>query len=156
MIGNGVPQSALRGSPFAVPPGSVTAEALREAQTRAETAKTPATGQRPGARPPTAWRLTTVLKATARLLVPLLRILLPPGGRHRLDELRPAVQSPPEPRVPALSGEAIGIVRPYLIAYERRQEARWQHARCRALWLAVHGVDTGPGLIHGVKVVGRA
>ncbi|MBT2528101.1 hypothetical protein J7E91_22455 [Streptomyces sp. ISL-99] len=27
-----------------------------------------------------------------------------------------------------------------------------QRARRRALWLAVHGVDVGPRLIHGVEV----
>jgi hypothetical protein len=48
-------------------------------------------------------------------------------------------------------------VRPYLEAHERRErarreEARHQRARRRALWLAVHGVDFGPSLIHGVKV----
>lgn len=97
-----------------------------------------------------------MLKGTARLLLPLLRLLLPPGGRHRLDEPRLSVQSPPEPRVPALSGEAIGIVRPYLVAHERRREAQRQRARRRALWVAVHGVDIGPRLTHGVKVADHA
>lgn len=97
-----------------------------------------------------------MFKGTARLLLPLLRLLLPPGGRHRLDESHLSVQSPPEPRVPALSGEAIGIVRPYLVAHERRRAAQQQRARRRVLWLAVHGVDIGPRPMHGVKVANRA
>ncbi|MEV8319481.1 hypothetical protein AB0Q95_35520 [Streptomyces sp. NPDC059900] len=58
----------------------------------------------------------------------------------------------PLPRVPVLRGEDIGLVRPYLVAFERRQEERRQRARRRELWLAVHGVDIGPRLIHGVEV----
>lgn len=34
----------------------------------------------------------------------------------------------------------------------RREEARRQRARRRTLWLAVHGVDVGPRVIHGVEV----
>lgn len=44
------------------------------------------------------------------------------------------------------------MVRPYLLAHEEREEARRQRARRRALWLAVHGVDIGPRLIHGMEV----
>lgn len=44
------------------------------------------------------------------------------------------------------------MVRPYLVAHELREEGRRQRARRRALWLAVHGVDIGPCLIHGVEV----
>ncbi|NUK26074.1 hypothetical protein HRW16_31770 [Streptomyces lunaelactis] len=44
-------------------------------------------------------------------------------------------------------GEDSPLVRPYLVAHERQQQARR-----RALWLAVHGVDIGPGWIHGVQV----
>ncbi len=93
-----------------------------------------------------------VFQATARLLLPLLRLLLPAAGRHRATGARPSAPSTGAPRVPALSGEAIGLVRPYVIAHERRQEAQRQRARRRALWLAVHGVDIGPRLIHGVEV----
>ncbi|WP_456203090.1 hypothetical protein [Streptomyces sp. LZ34] len=49
------------------------------------------------------------------------------------------------------TGEA-PLVRPYVVAQERRVEARRQRARRRALWLALHGVDIGPRLIHGVEV----
>lgn len=44
------------------------------------------------------------------------------------------------------------MVRPYLAAHEQREEARRQQARRRALRLAVHGVDIGPRVIHGVEV----
>ncbi|MFC7306279.1 hypothetical protein ACFQVC_18905 [Streptomyces monticola] len=43
-------------------------------------------------------------------------------------------------------------MRPYLAAHERREEARRQRARRRALWFAVHGVYLGPRRIHGVEV----
>ncbi|WP_306423450.1 hypothetical protein [Streptomyces sp. JJ36] len=49
-------------------------------------------------------------------------------------------------------GEDTVLVRPYLVAHEREEEARLRRARRRALWLAVHGVDVGPRLIHGVEV----
>ncbi|MDQ0943391.1 hypothetical protein [Streptomyces sp. V1I1] len=44
-------------------------------------------------------------------------------------------------------GEDSPLVRPYLVAHERQQQAMR-----RALWLAVHGVDIGPRPIHGVQV----
>jgi hypothetical protein len=51
-----------------------------------------------------------------------------------------------------LRGEDSPLVRPYLVAHEQHEEARRQRARRRALWLAVHGIDIGPRLIHGVEV----
>ncbi|MFF0086071.1 hypothetical protein ACFYR1_41220 [Streptomyces canus] len=53
---------------------------------------------------------------------------------------------------PPLRGEDHALVRPYLVAHERREEARRQRARRRVLWLAVHGIDVGPRVIHGVEV----
>ncbi|MFF4697132.1 hypothetical protein [Streptomyces chattanoogensis] len=55
---------------------------------------------------------------------------------------------------PVLCGEGIGLVRPYLIAHERREKQRQQRARRRALWLAAYGIDAGPRWIHGVEVMG--
>jgi hypothetical protein len=90
-----------------------------------------------------------------------------PSGRHRAP--RPpapartvdaapaappavAVVTPPDP-VPLLRGEDTPLVRPYVLALERsREEARRQRARRRTLWFAVHGVDLGPRVIHGVEV----
>lgn len=100
----------------------------------------------------------------ARVFERLLRLLLPAPGRHRAADTRPAVSSTEKPAVPLprapradtvpfLRGEDTALVRPYLIAHEQRQEeARHQRRRRRALWLAVHGVDVGPRLIHGVEV----
>ncbi|MFI8880386.1 hypothetical protein [Streptomyces sp. NPDC055243] len=93
----------------------------------------------------------------ARIFESSLRLLLPAVGRHRSSELTVSglgIDAPtrPLPRVPVLRGEDIGLVRPYLVAFERRQEERRQRARRRELWLAVHGVDIGPRLIHGVEV----
>ncbi|MEU8518041.1 hypothetical protein [Streptomyces sp. NBC_01216] len=41
---------------------------------------------------------------------------------------------------------------PYLVAYEEREHARLRRQRRRAPWPAVHGVDVGPRLIHGMEV----
>lgn len=60
-----------------------------------------------------------MFKASARLAQRLLTRAFPANGRHRAV-LSPA---PEQPRVPPLCGEAIGIVRPYLVAHERRQRA---------------------------------
>ncbi|MEU2584785.1 hypothetical protein ABZ612_17870 [Streptomyces avermitilis] len=99
----------------------------------------------------------------ARLLEPLLRLLLPGTGRrrrtaatapahrrptHSYDHGQTARHSGSRP----LRGEDNAMVRPYLVAHERNEEARRQRARRRALWLAVHGIDIGPRIIHGVEV----
>lgn len=98
-----------------------------------------------------------MLNCIARIFEPLLRLLWPAPGRHRSPRAHPA--APPVgvptallPRVPALRGEDIGLVCPYLVAHERRQEAQRQRAQRRVLWLAVHGIDVGPRLIHGMEV----
>lgn len=94
----------------------------------------------------------------ARIFEPLLRLLWPAPGRHRSAGAPLAVPCGAAPTWPlslprpVLRGEDIGLVRPYLVAHERRQMERQQKARRRALWFAVHGVDIGPRLIHGVKV----
>ncbi|MFE5026331.1 hypothetical protein ACFRAO_24195 [Streptomyces sp. NPDC056656] len=94
----------------------------------------------------------------ARLFEPLQRLLLPAPGRHWSAGQPPAAPCPaalipsmPRPH-PVLRGEDIGLIRPYLVAHEQRQEDKQRRARRRALWFAVHGVDIGPRLIHGVKV----
>ncbi|QHY97656.1 hypothetical protein SSPS47_21355 [Streptomyces sp. S4.7] len=97
--------------------------------------------------------------AIARLFGPLLRLLIPGRGRHRATGVAPAtrhvaasVPQGPRATVPLLRGEDCRLVRPYLAAHEQRQEARQQRARSRELWLAVHGIDIGPRLIHGMQV----
>ncbi|WP_399885254.1 hypothetical protein ACGH7X_14155 [Streptomyces sp. BBFR51] len=94
-------------------------------------------------------------------LLLLLELLLPASGRRRRRR-RPAAR-PAQPArgadpttalagPPALRGEDNALVRPYLLAHERREEARRQRVRRRALWFAVHGIDLGPRVIHGVEV----
>jgi hypothetical protein len=83
----------------------------------------------------------------ARLIGPLLAALWPASGRHRLPTARHArrpvrtAHTAPEP------------ARPYAhLCRAHPAQARLQRARRRALWLAVHGIDVGPSLIHGVEV----
>ncbi|MET8244834.1 hypothetical protein ABZV31_10680 [Streptomyces sp. NPDC005202] len=90
---------------------------------------------------------------------PLLRLLWPAPGRHRRPDRRSAalgaeLTTACPPRVPGaqvLRGEEIGLVRPYLVAHERRKAQR-QQARRRSLWLAVHGIDIGQVPIPEVEV----
>ncbi|MGP4047555.1 ABC transporter ATP-binding protein [Streptomyces sp. 2A115] len=82
----------------------------------------------------------------ARLFEPLLRLLLPGSGRHRLAVTVPAHPAPApsyfhertarHPDSRPLRGEDNAMVRPYLVAHERHEETRRQRARRRALWLA--------------------
>ncbi|WP_395570809.1 hypothetical protein [Streptomyces sp. BK79] len=94
-------------------------------------------------------------------LLPLLDLLLPGSGRRRRRRPSwPAPTAPPFPAdvtarrtgTPALRGEENALVRPYLLAHERREEARRQRSRRLVLWCAVHGIDLGPRVIHGVEV----
>ncbi|MFD9562305.1 hypothetical protein [Streptomyces sp. NPDC059994] len=101
-----------------------------------------------------------MLHCIARLLDPLLRLLWPPPPAHHHPPCtahRLPVPCPPRPAhapEPYFRGEDSPLVRPYLLAHERRQaEARRQCARRRALWLAVHGIDIGPRVIHGREVM---
>jgi hypothetical protein len=60
-----------------------------------------------------------------------------------------AISAPPD-------GQVAAAIRPYFVAHEHQQERaerRLRRQRRRTLWLAVHGVDVGPRLIHGVRVV---
>ncbi|MFI6081417.1 hypothetical protein ACIBBB_10650 [Streptomyces sp. NPDC051217] len=102
-----------------------------------------------------------MLHLIARIFEPFLRVVWPAAGRHRSAgrlHLNPSspldVPTSRLPRVPLPRGEDSALVRPYLVAYEQHasHEARRQRARRRALWLAVHGIDIGPRLIHGVEV----
>ncbi len=111
-----------------------------------------------------------VLHRTARLVEPLLRLLWPASGRHRHRNRHRAggaarpTPAPPAPVTPGrrpsphealLDGEDSRLVRPYLLAHERRVRAGQRPARRRTLWLAVHGIDVGPRHLHGVDVGSR-
>ncbi|MER6014798.1 hypothetical protein [Streptomyces bluensis] len=110
----------------------------------------------------------------AALCTLLLRLLLPPHGRHRAARrgiaapLTPAADTahsassepsphPQPPRTPLLRGEDSPLVRPYVLTpaerRARKDHRHQQRQRRRALWLAVHGIDVGPRRIHGVEVV---
>ncbi|MBP0456468.1 hypothetical protein JFN87_02975 [Streptomyces bomunensis] len=55
--------------------------------------------------------------------------------------------------VPLLRGRGTALVRRYVLAHEASRAEAWrQRARRCTLWLAVHGVDVGPRVIHGVEV----
>ncbi|MFE6163292.1 hypothetical protein ACFQ7F_30765 [Streptomyces sp. NPDC056486] len=90
----------------------------------------------------------------ARYFEPLLRILLPATGRHRGVPVASCGRRELSafyvelPVLDVLDGEDNAIVRPYLLA----DELRLQRQRRRALWFAVHGVDVGPRVIHGMEV----
>jgi hypothetical protein len=93
----------------------------------------------------------------ARFFEPLLRLLFRASGRHRAPASHTAARSQDTPTapllyIPVLRGEDIGLVRPYLVAHERREEERRQRARRRTLVLATYGIDIGPRWIHGVEV----
>ncbi|AYN41219.1 hypothetical protein D9753_22670 [Streptomyces dangxiongensis] len=111
-----------------------------------------------------------VLHRIALLVEPLLRLLWPASGRHRNRgrhragggaQRTPVPAAPgapgrrPSPHEALLHGEDSRLVRPYLLAHERRTQAKQQRARRRTLWLAVHGIDVGPRRIHGVDVGSR-
>lgn len=108
-----------------------------------------------------------VLHRIACLLEPLLRLLWPASGCHRHGNRAGGAAPVPGPAAPVapgrrpspheapLRGEDSRLVRPYLLAHERRAQARQQRARRRTLWLAVHGIDVGPRRIHGVDVGSR-
>ncbi|MDX3233234.1 hypothetical protein [Streptomyces sp. ME19-01-6] len=104
--------------------------------------------------------------AIAWIFEALLRLLLPPSGRHRAAPHQHTPTMPPPARVPhaparpTASGppydHSFAMVRPYVIAHEQREERaarRLRRQRRRTLWLAVHGIDIGPRVIHGVRVV---
>lgn len=123
--------------------------------------------RRPGGMALNLTGVEDVLHRIARLVEPLLRLLWPAAGRHRHRNRHraggaarptPVPAAPvapgrrPSPHEALLQGEDSRLVRPYLLAHERRMQARQQRARRRTLWLAVHGIDVGPRRIHGVDV----
>ncbi|REK87642.1 hypothetical protein DY245_25690 [Streptomyces inhibens] len=101
----------------------------------------------------------------ARIFEPLLRLLLPAPGRHRSEGMYPYVSMQPRTdrppvrsrlvRVQMVRGEDSVMVRPYLVAYERRQEDRL-HCACRyARRSDAQGVGLGRWSAHGAEVAAR-
>lgn len=89
-----------------------------------------------------------MLSLIARLLEPLLSLVAPGTGRRRLDtrdgyEPPPPTAQGPSPRqfgARPLRGEDHNLVRPYVIAHERREQERYRQARRRSLLIAPQGV----------------
>lgn len=68
-------------------------------------------------------------RCIARIFEPLLRLLLPPPGRHRVvgthpDEPRAVATAGRLAREPVVRGEDTVMVRPYLVVHERKQRVR--------------------------------
>jgi hypothetical protein len=83
--------------------------------------------------------------AIAWIFEALLRLLLPRPARMPHVPAQPTLFRPPGVHGPAM-------IRPYVIAHERAERRLWRQRR-RTLWLAVHGIDIGARVIHGVRVV---
>jgi hypothetical protein len=86
-----------------------------------------------------------------RIFEPLRRVLQPRQGRHRTVKASPPVICGDAPtsrmsRVrqvstqPTLHGEEVGLVRPYLVAHERRQERGREGSPRVALVCPPHGM----------------
>ncbi|UGQ10512.1 hypothetical protein LO772_27250 [Yinghuangia sp. ASG 101] len=102
-------------------------------------------------------------RSILRSLVRVTSVIIRRGsrGRHRAGQ-RPippptvtpphtAPFDPPTAALRALTEESPpALVRPYIRAREQRVKERQAQRRRRVeLWLALHGVDTGPRMIHG-------
>ncbi|GHH91041.1 hypothetical protein [Streptomyces capillispiralis] len=95
-----------------------------------------------------------MLDLIARLLEPLLSLVAPGTGRRRLDA--GAGYDPPPVEGPAprqfgarpLRGEDHSLVRPYVVAHERRERERRRQARRRSLLIAPQGVHLLPHPTH--------
>lgn len=99
-----------------------TMQSLSDAEGSRGQHRPPRPSDRPGGMATNRWEVDDV-PIIASLLLPPLRLLWPPVGRYRAPETRRVPPVPSPPRVPPLSGETIGLVRPYLVAHERRQAA---------------------------------
>ncbi|MGC9441520.1 hypothetical protein [Streptomyces sp. WG5] len=93
-----------------------------------------------------------MLGLIARLFEPLLGLVAPGTGRRRLDARDGYDSSPPPTEGPLprqfgtrpLRGEDHNLVRPYVIAHERREQERRRQARRRSLLIAPQGVHLPP------------
>ncbi|OKJ93668.1 hypothetical protein [Streptomyces sp. CB02400] len=99
-----------------------------------------------------------MLGLIARLLEPLLSLVSPGTGRRRLDARDGYDPPPPPTEGPAphrfgarpLRGEDHSLVRPYVIAHERRERERERRrqARRRSLLIAPQGIHLPPHPTH--------
>jgi hypothetical protein len=94
-----------------------------------------------------------------RIFEPLLRLLLPAPGRHRSSDQPSAGLCAEAPTacpsrasaLPVLRGEENGLVRPYLVEHERREQQH-RRARRRVTRPAVHGIGIDARLVGGAEV----
>ncbi len=92
-----------------------------------------------------------MLNLIARLLDPLLRLAVPATGRRRRGA-RDGYEPPPAECGPAphrfgerpLRGEDHPLVRPYVVAHERREQERRRRARRRTLLITRQSVRIPP------------
>lgn len=95
-----------------------------------------------------------MLGLIARLLEPLPGLVSPGTGRRRLDArdgYDPPPTEAPAPRqfgARPLRGEDHSLVRPYVIAHERREQERRRQARRRSLLIAPQGIHLPPYPTH--------
>ncbi|MEY9487180.1 hypothetical protein RKD26_002974 [Streptomyces calvus] len=95
-----------------------------------------------------------MLDLIARLLEPLLGRVAPGTGRRRLDAADgydpPPVVGPAPRQFGArpLRGEDHSLVRPYVIAHERRERERRRLARRRSLLIVPQGIHLPPYPTH--------
>ncbi|MCF2129851.1 hypothetical protein L1I79_25985 [Strepomyces sp. STD 3.1] len=93
-----------------------------------------------------------MLGLITRLLEPLLSLVAPGTGRRRLGtrggyDLPPPPAEGPAPRqfgARPLRGEDHSLVRPYLVAHERREQERRRQLRRRSLLIAPQGIHLPP------------
>ncbi|MDQ0940340.1 hypothetical protein [Streptomyces sp. V1I1] len=99
----------------------------------------------------------------AQLLTLLLRLLLPPHGRHRTvaHPLVNAATTPPAAPTPtfgrrpcptALRSEDAALIRPYPVAHEQLREEWLQALRHRAMLVASCGIDVERVQVHRAGV----
>lgn len=97
----------------------------------------------------------------AQLLTLLLRLLLPPHGRHRTvaHPLVSTATTPPAAHTPAfgrrpcpapLRSEHAALIRPCLVAHEQLREEWLQTLRRRAMLAASCGINAGQVRVHWV------
>ncbi|WP_424869703.1 hypothetical protein [Streptomyces sp. SAI-229] len=102
-----------------------------------------------------------IARLAGLLPVLLLELVLPGPGRRRrpagVPETAPCATEPTTRHTgaPTPRGEDNALVRLYLLAHERREEAGRQRTRRRTLRFAAHGDDLGPLAPHPVVEAAR-
>lgn len=103
-----------------------------------------------------------MLNSIGRALRRVLALLPTPGSPSLIPPVYPRRPVPAALRRLVVSRGVVDLGTPLRpsegpfsqAAFDRweRAENRWRRERRRALWLALHGIDVGPSVIHGVVV----